>query len=329
MKVLNNMSNKIKGSIARTGLKISKRSPEILMVVGAVTFVGTVIVACKQTLKCEEVLDEHQRKMDEIENCLEITAERLETEEEVTEPEYTEKDAKKDKAIAFAQTGWEFAKIYAPAVLLGAVSITCFGCSFHIMKKRNLALTVAYGALDKAFKEYRSRVKEQLGEESDRYFRYGYKKVKSGLIEGVNEKTGEVEAVKGKDLDTVPWDEDGDHTLDEARFVFAPETSKYWGVDEIHNDMTISSVLNVAKVNYGMKGYMFLNEVLRELGLKEVPYGQLVGWVKGIGDDYLDFGVKKVYRKASSDPNRNPLGLEYECIYEFDFNTCGIIWDKI
>ena len=323
MKVLSNVSNVLKGKAMRLGAKVSKRSPEILMVFGGVSFIATVVVACKQTLKCEDILDAHERKMADIENCLELAS------EEDSGVTYDEQMAKKDKAVAFLQTGVGFAKVYAPAIVLGAVSLACFGCSFNIMRKRNLALTIAYSALDTAFKEYRGRVREQLGEDSDRYFRYGYKKVKSGLIEGVNEKTGEVEAVKGKDLDTVPWDEERDHTLDEARFVFAPETSKYWGVDELHNDMTIASVLNVAKVNYEMKGYMFLNEVLRELGLKEVPYGQLVGWVKGIGDDYLDFGVNKVYRKASSDPNRNPLGLEYECIYEFDFNTCGIIWDKI
>ena len=65
------------------------------------------------------------------------------------------------------------------------------------------------------------------------------------------------------------------------------------------------------------------------LGLKEVAYGQLVGWKKGLGDPYIDFRAKPVYRLAPRDPKRNPLGVEYECIWEFDFNTCGTMWDKI
>lgn len=326
MKVLGNVGKKLKGAGYKVGMKVSKRSPEILMVAGAITFVGTVIVACRQTLKCEDILDTHERRIDEIKNCQELAAEG--------KSEYTEAEAKKDKAITFAQTGFEFAKVYAPAVLLGAVSITCFGCSFNIMRKRNLALTAAYTALDGAFKKYRERVCEQLGEESDKYFRYGYKKVKKAVVGKVNPDTGEMEAVKVNDIDTVPWDEEdknepSDKTLSDAVFVFAPETSKYFSVDELHNDMTISSVRNVAQINFDTKGYMFLNEILRELGLKEVPYGQLVGWVKGKGDPYIKFKVNKVYRKASEDRNRNPLGLEYECIYELEFNTCGIMWDRI
>ncbi len=292
------------------------------MIAGGVTFIATVIVACKQTLKCEEILDNHERAMNDIEDCLEMAKEDPE------KVSYSEKDAKRDKFAAYCQTGVGFARVYAPAILLGAVSITCFGCSFNIMRKRNLALTAAYTAVDRAFKNYRARVKDQLGDDADNYFRYGYQKVKDALIVG-KDADGNLTAITRDEIDAVPWDEERDKTLDNAMFVFAPETSKYYFPDELHNDMTIQSAINVARVNYDMKGYMFLNEVLRDLGLSEVPYGQLVGWKKGIGDDYLDFGVNKVYRKASKDPNRNPLGVEYECIYEFDFNTCGIIWDKI
>lgn len=322
MKFLSNVGTMVKKTALLSKAKISAKSPEILMVVGAVTFVGTVVVACKQTLKCEEVLDAHERKMKDIEDCLELAK------EEESGVSYDEEMAKKDKAIAFVQTGLGFAKIYAPAILLGVVSITSFGCSFHIMKKRNLALSLAYGALDHAFKEYRGRVKEELGEETDQYFRYGYKKVKNGIIAKKNPETGELEASKEKDIDTVPWEE-GDGTLDNATFVFAPETSKYYFPDELHNQMSIQAARNNMQIDFDMKGFLFLNDVLRSLGLQEVPYGQLVGWKKGIGDPYIDFRAKPVYRKASSDRNRNPLGLEYECIYEFDFNTCGIIWDKI
>ncbi len=316
------LTKTVKGSALKAGAKISKRSPEILMVAGGITFIATVVVACKQTLKCEDVLDKHERAMNDIEACIEMA------EEEPEKVEYSLEDAKKDRFIAYVHTGLGFAKVYAPVVILGAISMTCFGCSFNIMKKRNLALTAAYTALDTAFSKYRSRVREELGEDTDKHFRYGYTKVKNALIAGKDADGNDI-AVVADEIDTVPWNEEGDGTLDDATFIFAPETSKFWGVDELHNDMTIMAAQNVARVNYGMKGHLFLNEVLVDLGLKEVPYGQLVGWVKGTGDDYIDFHVDKVHRKASTDPNRNPLGLQYETIYQLRFNTCGIIWDKI
>lgn len=322
MKFLSNAGTFIKRTALTTKTRVSAKSPEILMVIGGVTFIATVVVACKQTLKCEEILDSHQRKMDDIEDCLELAS------EEGSGVTYDDEQAKKDKAVAFVQTGVEFAKIYAPAIGLGIISIACFGGSFHIMKKRNLALGVAYTALDTAFREYRGRVREELGEEADSHFRYGYEKVKKGLIAGTDAEGNRI-AVEGKDLDTVPWNEDGDGVLYGATFVFAPETSRYYFPDELHNQMTIQTARNNAQIDFDMKGFIFLNDVLKLLGLKEVPYGQLVGWKKGFGDPYIDFRAKPVYRLASKDPNRNPLGLEYECIWEFDFNTCGTIWDKI
>ena len=322
MKFLSNAGNFVKRTALTTKTRVSAKSPEILMVIGGVTFIATVVVACKQTLKCEEILDSHQRKMDDIEDCLELAS------EEGSGVTYDDEQAKKDKAVAFVQTGVEFAKIYAPAIGLGIISIACFGGSFHIMKKRNLALGVAYTALDTAFREYRGRVKEELGEEADSHFRYGYEKVKKGLIAGTDAEGNRV-AVEGKDLDTVPWNEDGDGVLDGATFVFAPETSRYYFPDELHNQSTITSARTQAQIDFDMKGFIFLNDVLKMLGLKEVPYGQLVGWKKGFGDPYIDFRAKPVYRLAPKDPNRNPLGLDYECIWEFDFNHCGTIWDKI
>lgn len=328
MKFLSTVGTKVKGVGLRAGAKISKRSPEILLAVGVVTFVGTVVVACKQTLKCEDVLDKHERAMNDIDNCLEMAKEKE------SKVDYTLEDAKKDRFIAYCHTGLGFARVYAPAFLLGAISLTCFGCSYNIMRKRNVALTVAYGAIDAAFNKYRARVKEELGEDTDKYFRYGYKKIKSGIVGRKNPETGEMEAVKEKDIDTVPWDENDGMINKETgdictTFTFAPETSKYYFPDELHNDVSIQAARNNMQIDFDVKGFLFLNDVLKALGLREVSYGQLVGWKKGLGDDYIDFRAQKVYRKASSDRNRNPLGLEYECIYVFDFNTCGIIWNKI
>lgn len=320
MNILQTVGKSIKLGAKRTGLRIKAKSPEILMVCGVVTFVGTVVMACRQTTKAETILDEHERKMDDIAEVQEMAA------EEPDKYSYDEKDAKKDKAIAFVQTGWEFTKLYAPVIVLGAVSLTCFGASYGIMKKRNVALSLAYGALDSAFKEYRGRVKDKMGEDADNYFRYGYKELKDAKI--FDQITGEVVE---KDVDTVPWDEnkEGDGVLNEATFVFAPETSRYYQNSEIHNDVSISAARNNLQVDFDCQGYLFLNDALKALGMQLVPYGQLVGWCKGYGDPYIDFRAKKVYREVPVSKRRNGTMGDFEAIYELDFNTCGIMWDKI
>lgn len=324
MKFLSNVGNAIKRTASKTKLRVSKHSPEILMVTGAVTFVATVVVACKQTLKCEEILDNHERKMKDIDDCLELAS------EEGSGVTYSQETAKKDRAVAFVQTGLDFAKLYAPAIGLGVISLVSFGCGFKILKKRNLALTAAYGAIDTAFKEYRSRVKDELGEEADKHFRYGYETAlnKKGTV-AVKNENGETEIKEVDVTDTVPWSE-SEGTLDNATFVFAPETSRYWFPDDIHNQAGISAARTRMQIDFDNNGYLFLNDVLKALGLKEVPYGQLVGWLKGYGDPYIDFRMKPICRPLpKNDKIRNPFNADYEIIYEFDFNTCGIIWDKI
>ena len=47
----------IKQSAGRTKLKIEKNSPEILLGLGIVGFIGTVVLASKATLKAEDVVE--------------------------------------------------------------------------------------------------------------------------------------------------------------------------------------------------------------------------------------------------------------------------------
>ena len=47
------------------------------------------------------------------------------------------------------------------------------------------------------------------------------------------------------------------------------------------------------------KGYLFLNDVYKLLGLSETKSGQIVGWVydekNPVGDNFVDFGIYKDY----------------------------------
>lgn len=336
MNALSRFGRNIKGFGKRTCFKLKAKSPEILLVVGGVTFVATVVTACIQTVKhSEEVLDEHERRMLEIDNSLEIaneTSESTETSEELEkEPSYSLKEAKKDRFFAYCNTALSFGKVYAPAIILGTVSLTCFLASYNIMRKRNIALTIAYGACEKAFREYRERVRGELGDEADRHFKYGYEK-NLGRIAKTNED-GSVDVVSDEISVLHPEEDDENGVIKDAdgnlRFLFAPETSRFYQPSESLNDVTIAAARNLSQLDLDCDHYICLNQVLKRLGIDPVGEGQYIGWVKGFGDPYIDFRTEKVYRPAPLDPKLNPYGAEYECIYYFDFNHCGTIHDKL
>lgn len=108
------------------------------------------------------------------------------------EDRYSQEDAKKDLAIVYAQTGVKIVKLYAPAVVLGTISIAGIVASNNILRKRNVALAAAYATVDKSFKEYRSRVVERFGDDVDKELRYNIKAKK------IEETTKDPESGKEK-----------------------------------------------------------------------------------------------------------------------------------
>ena len=88
----------------------------------------------------------------------------------------------------------KFAKLYAPAVMLGAASIASILASHNIMKKRNVALAAAYAAVDKSFKDYRDRVIERFGEQVEKELRYNIKAQE--IEETVTDDKGKEKKVK-------------------------------------------------------------------------------------------------------------------------------------
>ena len=152
----NNMLKKLSTKLGKVGLVIKKHEPEILVVVGAVGAVTSTVLACKATLKVSEVLSEHKETIDTIHE----TAAREDMKEK-----YTAEDEKKDVRIVYTQTALKIAKEYAPAVILGTLSLGCMFASNNMLRKRNAALAVAYATIDKSFKEYRGRVAERFGSE--------------------------------------------------------------------------------------------------------------------------------------------------------------------
>ena len=153
-------------TFSKVSVKLKKHSPEILVVAGVVGTVASAVMACHATTKLDSVLEKSKKDVDAIHKC---------AENEELAAEYSKDDAKKDLAIVYVQAGVKVAKLYAPAVALGTLSIASIVASHDILKKRNVALAAAYATVDKTFKEYRNRVVERFGAEVDKEIRYNIK----------------------------------------------------------------------------------------------------------------------------------------------------------
>ena len=295
-------------SISKIGFKVRKHSPEILVIAGTVGVVVSAVMACKATTKVQDILDETKETVDTVHKC---------AEDETLKEEYTEEDAKKDLAIVYMRTGVKLVKLYAPSVILGAASLTAILASNNILKKRNAALAAAYAAVDKGFKEYRSRVIDRFGEEVDKELKYNIK-AKKVEEEVTDPETGKTKKVKKTEkvskLDTCsPY----------AKFFDA--SSREWEKDPEYNLMFLRAQQQYANDLLRSRGHLFLNEVYDMLDIQRTKEGQIVGWVYDeehpVGDNFVDFGIYETNRS-----NRNFVN-GYESVILLDFNVDGNIWE--
>lgn len=305
------MMNKITRKLGKVSLGLKKSSPEILIVIGTVSVIAGAVMACKATLKVEKVIDDAK---EDIKNVNE-TLERGETEDGLV---YTQENKQRDMAILYAETGLRLAKLYAPAVLVGAAGIGCILGSHHILRKRNVALAAAYATVDKAYKEYRGRVLEQFGEEVDKQLRFGTKK--QTVTETVTDENGEEKTVE-KEVEVV------DRALSSPYSKFFDETSRCWEKDANYNLMFLRRMQSMFNDKLKANGYVFLNDVYDALDIERTPEGQTVGWVFDPDnpdlENYIDFGIYDVHRKSSRDFVN---GLERVIL--LNFNVDGNILDS-
>lgn len=312
--------NKVTGVFGKVGFKIQKHSPEILMITGIVGAAVSTVLACKATLKVETVVDDTKKIMGKIHESEEkgCTASGI---------DYSHDDAKKDTVIVYAQTGLKFVKLYAPAFAVGALSITSILASNNILKKRNVAIEAAYMAIDKSFKDYRSRVVERFGQEVDKELRYNLKAEKTTETV-VDEETGEKKKVKKTKFVVNPSDVSGyarffeKYTNDEdGNSILNP----HWEPNNEYNIMFIKAQENYANDLLRAKKRLFLNEVYEMLGLPATKAGQIVGWVydseNPIGDNYVDFGLYTDNLSYSDYVNGHDPAIL------LDFNVDGNIWE--
>ena len=281
-------------------LILKKFSPEILMTLGVVGVVGSTVLACKATLKVDDILEESSEAAEKIKR---VNAESPE--------KYSDAAAKKDLLVLKTQTAVEFVKLYGPSVTLGVASIACMLSAHGIMRKRNLALIGAYKAVSQSFSDYRKRVTEKYGSEQDRMFKNGI----TTIVETISDENG-VETTKT--IEVV----DPNGISQYARFF--DEFSEQWSKTPEYNLMYLKAQQNYANDLLKSRGHVFLNEIYDMLGVPRSQAGAVTGWVKGYGDDFVDFGIFN-----GEDGRTRDFVNGYERSILLDFNVAGVIYDMI
>lgn len=308
--------NKLSRSIHRIGFKFKKHSPEILTGAGIVCVVASTVMACKATTKLSTILDETKEQANQIHGYVEKNG---------YSEKYSENDEKKDLAIVYTKSGVNIAKLYGPSVLVGVLGVTSILAGNNILRKRNVALTAAYTAVDNGFKKYRERVVERFGEAVDRELKNNARKEEVEVIE--TDENGEEKVVKKAAYVVSPSD-----ISEYARF-FEEYTvddkgnkikNTYWTSNNEYNLMFLKKAESFANDKLRINGYLFLNEVYEMLGIPKTKAGQVVGWVydenNPVGDNYVDFGLYKDNLSYSDFVNG------YDPAILLDFNVDGNIW---
>ena len=293
--------NVAKNLAMKSYMKLRKISPELALGAGIVCGIGAVVVGVMQAKKVEAAIAETQKELDDIQKA-------EETSENST-------DVKKLSWKAYNKMVWKIAKALAPAIGLEVASIACFLLSHGVLKKRYLNTTAAYAALNEAFRGYRGRVKEAMGEEAEKVLMAGGK-VEKGIQ--VEDDEGNVAKKTGSNLVIQ------EHKNSPYEFDFNRHTAQMWSPDPDYSEVFLRNQQNYFNDLLQARGHVFLNEVLDALGMKRTPAGAVCGWVKGAGDDYIDFGYMDTFihdYKIDSDLCRKNIHL--------DFNVDGIIYDLI
>ena len=295
----------LRKSFKKAQLTVRKHSPEILMVAGVIGTVAGAVMACKETLELEDVLDECKQEKMELEEQYAMCE------------EYSEDALKKDQVKLTIKQVAKIVKLYAPSVIMEATSIGVIFASNDIMRKRNASMAAAYATLNSMYKRYRQNVIESYGEEVDKDMRFGVK----------HEKVTEI-------------DEDGNKVIVDARIVDLDNTalaisdySRFFqmgckGFDASsgrYNLLYLKGIQAMFNNKLIADGYVMLNDVYRELGFDTIPEGWSIGWVydeaNPIGDNYIDFGLYEARNKNQRAVN------DWEPVILMDFNVDGNLYE--
>lgn len=221
---------------------LKRASPTMLTILGAAGVVGTAVLAVRAT-------PEAVRR---------IRYKEIQVNESVVHPE----DDRDLTILETIQVTW---KCYIPAASVGFATILCIFGANGLTRKQQASIASAYALLDQAYKEYRAKVKEFYGPDTDAEIR---KDIAKDNLEKVN--------------------------LEE------PEDGKKLFYDEFSGQYFERTMLEVMDAEYHLnrefilEGSVKLNDFYELLGLPRTDLGNVVGWdgesgIAFYGYQWIDF----------------------------------------
>lgn len=296
--------------IPKAKFLITKHSPEIFLGAGVIAIIGGTILACKESRYLNDILDNHEGRKIAVNDEFEDAIGDADTPEERA---VAEKIYRKDMVKCNVDLGIELGRMYIPAALCITGGIGMIVQGHRILSQRNAVLLAAYTALDQSFTEYRIRVADRYGGDTEQ-------EIYSGTTYKTETKTEIGEDGKKKKVKTltpVPFGA----TLSPYSRMFDEQTSREWTRSPDFNRTFLICQQNQMNDKLIRNGYLFASDVERALGFDETPTGRVCGWILpkdgsdiSEGDQYVDFGM--VF-----DPETGNALL--------DFNCQGLIYDKI
>lgn len=303
------MNANLTKTLARAQLKLAKHSPAIFLASGLACLVTGTVLACRATLTIDDVLSEHERKVAQIK----------EGRDRFSIEKYTDRDYKQDIVKRYVQTAVGMAKKYVVPSALMVAGIGMIVWSNHILNARNTALMAAYTVINERFTSYRNRIRDDHGEayEDDVY----------NNRRRIQQKEKVEDPETGKKVTQMVEHIESDGFLSPYAVIFDNTTSSSYkkGYDN-GNKFFLECVYSQVNNAFNAKGHLFLNDVLRQLGMRDTPEGAVVGWLQD------EDGTKTIEIGPWMNGALNPMEMEGpdgQPVYLLDFNVDGVIWDKI
>lgn len=203
---------------------LKRNSSTILTSIGAVGVVATAVMAASATPKALKLVKEATDEKGEELTTMEVV-----------------------RATAPA---------YIPSVVVGVSTIACIFGANVLNHRHQASLASAYALVDSAYKDYRNKVKELYGEETDRNIRAAIAKDKC------EDAGGYVPGYGALDLGG------------EKRLFYEEYRKAYF-------ESTVETVQNAEyhfNRNFAMRGDANLNEFYSFLGLQPTKEGYVLGW---------------------------------------------------
>lgn len=213
----------IKSLISQASRFVNRNSNHILTILGAAGVVTTAVWTGKATVEATKAIEKY----------------------EVTQ-KYDFATLKEKLMIS-----WPY---YVPPVCIGSLTIACIFGANTVNCRRNAAIAGLYSITEKAFDDYKDKVREKIGEKKEEEIRTEL--IDQKLLENPSDNCYIIETGKGKTL------------------FFDPLTARYF-----HSDIeTVRRVVNDLNNDLFKINWVPLNDFYFALGLEGIEFGEDLGW---------------------------------------------------